>query len=266
RRGHSRGLRRLHQALRRLSLPRGRERATAFQFLSDHLFRDLAISRFGHFVPENETLRNLVSGHLAVEPGSEINGGSIDARPGDTDGHAHLAPYRVRYAEYGDLADVRMKQDFLLDLARINIGAAGNIHVRCPAGYVEEALFVHMAEIAGAEPAVAERLGIGFGIVVVACKHRRADDADLARLAGGNLLACLVLYLDLHAGALQAAGAYACIRPVFESVKDRRQNRDVSGHLTQAEVLNQNRAELLERTLLVGAIHGRACIDDVAER
>jgi hypothetical protein len=50
-------------------------------------------------------------------------------------------------------------------------------------GDVDETLCVHMAEIAGAEPAVAEGFRIGLGVVVIAGEHRRADHADLALLA-----------------------------------------------------------------------------------
>ena len=45
-----------------------------------------------------------------------------------------------------------------------------------------------------------------------------------------------------------------------------RQDGDVAGHLAQAEILDQHLAELRQRHLLVGAVHGCARIDHVAQR
>src|SRR3546814_14031226 len=74
-------------------------------------------------------------------------------------------------------------------------------------GDVEEALRVETTEVAGVEPAVLQRLGIGLGIVVVAGEDGGAAHADLALLAGRQALAGCVLDGDLHAGARIAAGA-----------------------------------------------------------
>src|SRR3546814_13228025 len=74
-------------------------------------------------------------------------------------------------------------------------------------GDVEEALRVETTEVAGVEPAVLQRLGIGLGIVVVAGEDGGAAPEDLALLAGRQALAGCVLDGDLHAGARIAAGA-----------------------------------------------------------
>src|SRR3546814_14754432 len=74
-------------------------------------------------------------------------------------------------------------------------------------GDVEEALRVETTEVAGVEPAVLQRLGIGLGIVVVAGEDGGAAHADLALLAGRQALAGCVLDGDLHAGSRIAAGA-----------------------------------------------------------
>ena len=104
-------------------------------------------------------------------------------RPQDADRDANFAPGLVRHAKDGDLGDRRVGQDLLLDLARVHVRAAGDVHVGGAAGDVEEALLIHVPEIAGAEPAIPERFRVGVGIVVVPGEHRRAADADLPRLA-----------------------------------------------------------------------------------
>ena len=72
---------------------------------------------------------------------------------------------------------------------------------------VEEALLIHVPEIAGAEPAVPERFRVGVGIVVVPGEDRRAADADLPRLEGRQLAPVIVLDRDLHPGTLITACA-----------------------------------------------------------
>ena len=123
-----------------------------------------------------------------------------------------------------------------------------------------------MAEIAGAEPAVAKRLGVGLGVIVVAGEHGRADDADLAGLERFQFAAVVALDRNLHARALEAAGADPRMRPVLGVVQGRRQHGDVAGDLAEAEILHQHLAELFQRRLLVLAVHRRAGIDDVAQR
>ena len=159
-----------------------------------------------------------------------------------------------------------MGEDLLLDLARIDVGAAGDVHVGGAAGDVDKTLFVHVAEIAGAEPAVAKRLGVGLGVIVVAGEHGGADDADLAGLERLQLAPVIALDRDLHARALDTAGADARMRPVLGIVQLRRQHGDVAGDLAEAEILHQHLAELVQRGLLVLAVHRRAGIDDVAQR
>ena len=158
-----------------------------------------------------------------------------------------------------------MCQDLLLDLARIDVGAAGDVHVRGPAGDVEEAFLVHVAEIAGAEPAVAECFRVGVRVVVVAGEHGRTADADLARLTSGQLAAAVVLDRDLHPGALIAAGADLRPGSILGFVERGRKHGDVAGDLAEPEVLDQHLSEFLQRVLLVLPVHRGAGIDHVAQ-
>ena len=157
--------------------------------------------------------------------------------PCNADGNAGLAPGGVRHAENGCFGNGRMREDLLLDLARIDVGAARDVHVGGAAGDVDEALLVHMAEVAGAKPAVAERFRIRFRVVEIAGEDGRPDDADLARLKRRKLAALVVLDLHLHPGALETAGADAGVGAVLQCVQGGRQNGDVAGDLAEAEVL-----------------------------
>ncbi len=119
--------------------------------------------------------------------------------------------------EHRDLTNRGMRQQLLLDLARIDVRAAGDVHVGRAAGDVDEALLIDVAEVAGPEPAVAERLRIGLGIVVVAGEYAGTDHADLTGLVRFQLAAVVTLDRDLHAGTLEAAGADPRVRAVLES-------------------------------------------------
>src|SRR2546429_207239 len=138
-------------------------------------------------IPEEEALWHLVARHLWREERGKLRlAHGLCALARHADGNADLAPERVGHAEHGDLADPGMGQYLLLDLTRIDVGAAGDVHVGSAAGDVDKPLFIDVAEIAGAEPAVAERFRVGLGVVVVACEHGRADHADLAGSNGFN--------------------------------------------------------------------------------
>src|SRR5438046_1906643 len=160
--------------IRRVFIPRtgshfarkrfGLKQPSRLEFVADQPLRDLAVAGFRQRLPEEEALRHLVTRHLRREECGELrlaHGGCAFAR--NADGNADLAPERVGHAEHGNLADRGMRENLLLDLARIDVGAARDVHVRGAAGDVDKSLFVHMAEIAGAKPAVAKRLRVGLG-------------------------------------------------------------------------------------------------------
>src|SRR6266851_8744287 len=100
-----------------------------------------------------------------------------------------------------------MGEYLLLDLTRIDVGSAGYVHVRGAAGDVDKTFFVHMAEVAGAEPAIAKSLGVGLGVIVVTGEHGGADDADLAGFERFEFASVVALDRDLHSRALISAAA-----------------------------------------------------------
>src|SRR5689334_14773173 len=113
------------------------------------------------------------------------NSSSVSACPGRSTATATAtatptSPQVVRHAEHRDLGDRRMLEDLFLDLPRIHVGAARDVHVRLAAGDIDESFRIHAPEVASAEPAIAEGLCIGLRIVVITGENRRATDADLA--------------------------------------------------------------------------------------
>ncbi len=50
------------------------------------------------------------------------------------------------------------------------------------------------------------------------------------------------------------------------SVHGRRENRDAAGHFAESEILHEHLAQLLQRALLVGAVHRSAGVDHIAQR
>src|SRR3546814_3059647 len=117
-------------------------------------------------------------------------------------------------------------------------------------GDVEEALRVETTEVAGVEPAVLQRLGIGLGIVVVAGEDGGAAHADLALLAGRQALAGCVLDGDLHAGARIAAGADRH-GVVVETVQLAWQHGDVAGDLAEAVVRSEEHTSELQSLMRI---------------
>src|SRR5205085_600924 len=145
--------------------------------------RDLAVTGFRQRLPEEEALWHLVARHFWRKERRQLrlaDGSRALARHADS--NADLAPERVGHPQHGDLADRRMSQNLFLDLARIDVGAARNVHVGGAAGDVDKAFRVDMAEIAGTEPAVAKRLRVRIRVVVIAGEHGGTDDADLTGL------------------------------------------------------------------------------------
>ena len=106
---------------------------------------------------------------------------------GDDD-HALLALVAL-HAEGDDVAGAHAVEhaDGPLDVLREHVAAADDDDVLDPPAQHELAV-EHVAEVAGAQPAVVEQLGRRVGALVVARRHRRAPDQQLADVALGALL------------------------------------------------------------------------------
>ena len=88
--------------------------------------------------------------------------------------------------------DPRVPGEHVLDLGAVDVLAAGDDHVLLAVDDVDEALFVHPAQIAGVEPAAGERLRGRLGLVPVAGHQRRAAVDDLADLARRDVVHVVV--------------------------------------------------------------------------
>ena len=95
---------------------------------------------------------------------------------------------------------------------------------------------------------------------VIADTAKELTDAHGA-IAGGR---CIGQACDIRVPEAIHASADARMRPVIGIVQRRRQHRDIAGDLAEAEILHQHLAELVQRGLLVLAVHRRARIDHIA--
>src|SRR5947209_14731369 len=155
--------------------------SVAYNALSKLVFHNLAGGVDRKLVDDLDLARDLVVGHLVSAPGEDFfpAGGG-----GDDESHADLAHAVVGDADDRRLLDVRMAQESVLDLGRVNVEAADDEHVLDATDDAEVAALVEHAEVAGARPAVVgQRVGRGLRVVEVAGHHRPALDDDLARLS-----------------------------------------------------------------------------------
>src|SRR5437763_185482 len=93
-----------------------------------------------------------------------------------------LAPCGVRGAKRDRLGHGRMLQQHVVHLAWRDLFAAAVDHLLQAADQREIAVGVEESLVAGTEPTVDERFGIGLGIVGVRVEHSRALDDDLSAL------------------------------------------------------------------------------------
>ena len=98
----------------------------------------------------------------------------------------------VGHTEHGHLGDARMLVDRRLHLGAVHVLTTAQDHVLGPVDDEHEPVVVDVGDVAGVEPSVRDALGRGLGAVEVALDDDRAAHAQLARTAGGHLVARLV--------------------------------------------------------------------------
>src|SRR5436305_6356661 len=99
-------------------------------------------------------------------------------------GDDDLTPFGMGPADDRSLAHTSVLEQHFLDLARVDVRAARDDHVLGAILQREVAVRVEHADIAGVQPAGAERLRGRLGILPVARHHHVATADDLAGLAG----------------------------------------------------------------------------------
>ncbi|GHF08262.1 hypothetical protein GCM10018772_36680 [Streptomyces fumanus] len=172
---------------------------------------------------------------------------------GDDEGDRHLAEDVVRLAGHGGVGDAGDLAQHLLHLAGVDVLPGADDEFLEPSGDGQVAGAVADREVAGVEPAVAQRLGGGVGLLVVAGHDVRAAHPHLALGAVGHVEAGTVVDdPQREARHGQAAGA-------FDAGAGRPVDGDGAGGLGGAVGVDEGRVEgLLGRAAQRGAEDGAA--------
>ena len=194
-------------------------------------------------------LRGSSSTHLdagrALEVGQPLpgEGDQLGRRGLAVTGHGgddRLAPALVGQPEDGDLAHGRVADDDLLDLDRVDVLAAGDDHVLLAVDERDVAVLVDLAEVAGVEPAAAERVGRRPGQHPVAGEDVLAAHEQLADVADRDVPVVGVDQAGLD--VLQRAADRAQLVLDVLGVEDGHRRR----RLGQAEALLERHAPAVE--------------------
>src|SRR5205085_4733249 len=119
----------------------------------------------------------------------------VGPRLRDDDRDPHFAEVRVRHAHDRALRDAGHVVDVALDLRRVDVVAAADDQVLAAADDGDVAALVHLADVAGAEPAVVGELLPGLlRHAPVALEHIGAFHLDAADLACRDLAALVVAH------------------------------------------------------------------------
>ena len=114
-------------------------------------------------------------------------------------GAHQLAVLLVGHTEARGIDDCRVRAQHVLDLGRRDVLSTAEDHLLQAADEGEVAVPVYRAQIAGAEPAIDEPLGVGFRVAEVAGCEPRPSDQHLTCVAQRQLGARLVGDADLRA-------------------------------------------------------------------
>ena len=115
---------------------------------------------------------------------AEVAAGRLDDERRD-----ELAPLLVGDADHGDLGDVGVLEDGVLDLDRRDVLAAGDDDVLLAVRDRDVAELVDRPAVAGVEPAVDDRPRRRLGLLPVALHHDVAAGEHLALVVDGHLAA-----------------------------------------------------------------------------
>src|ERR1043165_1401736 len=196
-------------------------------FLPQQMFLDFPERRARQRLDADEAPRHLERRELLAAAAGELALVGV----ADDERDRELAADRVGHADDRGLVDLRLLEEELLDLARIDVEAARDDEVALPPAQGDVAVVRALREVAGAEPAVDERGRRRLRLAPVRGEERRALDEELAAIAprGG-------------AGEREADGAGPPLADV--RIADRHEGL---GHAVALEDrVAEERAELLE--------------------
>ena len=183
--------------------------------------------------------------------------------PRHHEGHHFLAPVGVAPADHRHLEHRRVQQQRLLDLARVDVGAARDDHVLGAVLEREETVGIEGRQVAGVQPATAQRRLVGGRVVPVTGHHHVGAADHLADLAGRQVAVVGIDHPHLDAGARDAhrtqALVIARVRPVgvhrLGHAGDGVRGLALAVHLHQAAIENPH------RPLQVLEVHRRAAVE-----
>ncbi len=107
-----------------------------------------------------------------------------------------LAVNRIGNTDNACLQDFGMHVQNVFNFLWIDILSPANNQIFLTIGDIDIVIFVDPPDVTRMEPAVAQHRRCFFWLVPISLHHARAFDDNLARLAGGELLAFVVKYLD----------------------------------------------------------------------
>nr|GEU28155.1 hypothetical protein [Tanacetum cinerariifolium] len=172
-----------------------------------HASQYLADIRFGQFIAEFYVLRLFIASQMLLA----VRHQGLGRQAGVLAHHENLdrlARMVVRHAHARAFAHARVRRHHALDFVRIHVEAGDQDHVLLAVDNLHVAAFVHDADVARLEVAVAGHdLGGFVRTVPVAGHHLRAADGDFAGLAQRHFVAVVVEDGDVGRGHRQADGA-----------------------------------------------------------
>src|SRR4029077_1227904 len=175
---------------RRSSKTRLGRRRLSFLLVVQILLRDLADRGLRQSIADLERLHHFVLAELVLQEFLEF----VERKRRGTllqldEGFRRLAAVLVSDTDYRHLLDRRVLVDRLLENARIDVEAAAQQHVLGSVDDENEAVLIHVANIASAQETVERRhLGRRFRPAPIAFHHIWALDADFSALATRDIL------------------------------------------------------------------------------
>src|SRR5699024_7861619 len=136
----------------------------------------------GQLVAELHGRRRLVAGDPLLAPGDDVRLGRRAALGEDDERLDRLAPLLAGHADDGDLGDVRVGEDDVLDLDGGDVLPAGDDDVLPPVADRDVAVLADAAAVAGVEPAAGEDALVLVGEVEIALHDDVASGEHLTRL------------------------------------------------------------------------------------
>src|SRR6188768_871648 len=177
------------------------QRHGALDALAQREAVDLVRARLRQRVHEVNLDRSFVLDHLGLAVLEELFFGQRYAGIEDDERDEHLAQARIPLADGRGLADLRVLEQHLVDLARVHVEAADDDHVLLAVDEEDETLFVDVADVARVHPAVAIRARRLLGLIAITRTHLRAAHAQLAALTKRQHAIATLEIHDLQLGA-----------------------------------------------------------------